>query len=598
MNSITNLNPPAKLMRCAAVFVGAVIASSAPAFAATQAMYPNVAGSYDGFETYTMDVTDNYLGHKVFSGSGGGTIVLSQSGNRITYKAIDPLSGKPVITRTGTLTGNDVSISGPAAVAPSGIALTKNVFTGTGTVEDGRIVIRGTATIVARRGSQVETILVTSTATLTGDVTPANVGRIQASAWPSNGGSIAGVAGNGVYPAGTAISLTANRAPGYYLIGWTEGDTVISTDPKLSLTVEGSRSLRANFGAVGAASFAGLFQSGPDSSIRTVGYLGATLTSTSAFSGTLRVLGGSHSLSGAFDAGWNYQRSIARAGRASLIVSLHLDPATRTLTGTIKTADEAFSAAVFLVPAPAYSRLSPTPHAGLFNVLLPPEAGTANPVTPQGTGYLSLKISNTGAVTAAGKLADGTAVSLSSQIGDGLAIPLHKFLYAKSADLYGGLYGTLSLHGNGGADDACDGELRAEKPAQTGSGFYTGGFEVAFAAEGERYSPPAAGTPVLNATAVVLSDGGIDLLQPITQAITVSPANAVTALPPNTAKIRLSITPGTGAFSGTFVHPVSLKSTVFSGLICRGPNMARGAGFFQAPNAGGSGISGNVVLSP
>ena len=68
--------------------------------------------------------------------------------------------------------------------------------------------------------------------------------RIDLSAEPVNAGT---VTGNGVYPAGAAVSVIASANPGYVFVNWTENGAVISTSPAYSFLSTVSRTLAANF---------------------------------------------------------------------------------------------------------------------------------------------------------------------------------------------------------------------------------------------------------------------------------------------------------------------------------------------------------------
>jgi hypothetical protein len=63
-------------------------------------------------------------------------------------------------------------------------------------------------------------------------------------------GSISGTA-NGLYPDGTAISVTAHPAAGYELIQWASGETVLATTPELTLTLTQDTVVTAYFGKPG-----------------------------------------------------------------------------------------------------------------------------------------------------------------------------------------------------------------------------------------------------------------------------------------------------------------------------------------------------------
>jgi len=67
---------------------------------------------------------------------------------------------------------------------------------------------------------------------------------ISASAMPAEGGTISGA---GVHTYGTTAELIANPATGYDFINWTEEGVEVSTNTTYSFTVDGARTLVANF---------------------------------------------------------------------------------------------------------------------------------------------------------------------------------------------------------------------------------------------------------------------------------------------------------------------------------------------------------------
>lgn len=75
---------------------------------------------------------------------------------------------------------------------------------------------------------------------------PATAYTIAVSANPTEGGT---VTGSGSYYGGTDCTVTAIANEGYNFINWKENDVVVSTDANYTFTVEGDRTLMANFAA-------------------------------------------------------------------------------------------------------------------------------------------------------------------------------------------------------------------------------------------------------------------------------------------------------------------------------------------------------------
>ncbi len=66
----------------------------------------------------------------------------------------------------------------------------------------------------------------------------------------ANGGTVTG-GGTGAYPTGKTLALRALPTDGYVFTGWVENNEIVSTDERLSLTLSGSRNLRAEFVLIG-----------------------------------------------------------------------------------------------------------------------------------------------------------------------------------------------------------------------------------------------------------------------------------------------------------------------------------------------------------
>lgn len=74
-----------------------------------------------------------------------------------------------------------------------------------------------------------------------------NTYTVTVSANPSNGGT---AAGGGTFTHGQSCTVTATANTGYTFTNWTENGSVVSSDANYTFTVEGNRSLVANFTAI------------------------------------------------------------------------------------------------------------------------------------------------------------------------------------------------------------------------------------------------------------------------------------------------------------------------------------------------------------
>ena len=173
-------------------------------------------------------------------------------------------------TKNGTVVSNDASYSFTVTEAAAYVAnFTLNSYAVTvaadptegGTVSGAGNFNHGTSTTLTATPATgyafvnwtKNDAVVSTTATYTFNVTEAgayvahfsqNTYAISAVVTPEGSGS---VTGTGNYTHGATATLTATANEGYSFTNWTDGSTVVSTDATYSFTVEGARSLKANF---------------------------------------------------------------------------------------------------------------------------------------------------------------------------------------------------------------------------------------------------------------------------------------------------------------------------------------------------------------
>lgn len=204
---------------------------------------------------------------------------------------------------------------------------------------------------------------------------------------------------------------------------------------------------------------------------------------------------------------------------------------------------------------------SPAPSLGRFNLSIAPGNGSTS---PSGYGYLSLSVADTGAVTVAGKTADGFSFTSSPALGAAGQVPVFIPLYdgAGSFSVLEVIDMTLGT--------IADTSANWNRPASFKDKQFTSGFSVAPAVQGERYVAPAANTRVLGLIAASPNAGaewiGDAVPVAMTQALDVSKTNAVTARGGNSA-FKAAITSTTGLISGSFTLPASKVATPWSALI-------------------------------
>jgi len=245
-----------------------------------------------------------------------------------------------------------------------------------------------------------------------------------------------------------------------------------------------------------------------------------------------------------------------------------------------------------------------TPTKGVYTLTFTSKAQTppiAPNLAPQGTGIATLTLSNTGSVSVAGWLADGTKYSAAAKLRFDRTLPLFSVLYKK----LGYFEGELTFDDLANSDVAGTDFLWL-RPGLPRAAFYPQGWPngLKIDAIGTKYAKPGsldfgqgAANPVSGNTALTF-DAGL-LNQPLVRLVSIDPlSGSVKLLPANGTGFKLSLAPATGLFSGTFVHTDGKLDTYRGVLLHKGTNQG-GTGFFlSTPVAawGASGESGSVTL--
>nr|MCR5659057.1 S8 family serine peptidase [Bacteroidales bacterium] len=112
------------------------------------------------------------------------------------------------------------------------------------------------------------TFTVTQDRTLTAKFLPANY-TITLNASPASGGTISG---DGTYPAGSVVTLTATAASGYYFNGWVENGILLTNATTYVFAANANRNLTAIFSTTMPQVFDGIVVTNPDGSKGVVFY--------------------------------------------------------------------------------------------------------------------------------------------------------------------------------------------------------------------------------------------------------------------------------------------------------------------------------------
>ncbi len=245
---------------------------------------------------------------------------------------------------------------------------------------------------------------------------------------------------------------------------------------------------------------------------------------------------------------------------------------------------------------------------GVYNIAFPsktqsPSMDSAN--YPQGDGYAALTLSKNGNITFTGYLADGSKYAGSTRLRADGSAPLYVQLYRKQGAMAGAV--TFSDLAN---TDVAGTNFLWLRPAQPRARVYPLGWPngVKVDASGTKYASPASldfGQGAVDLTngnsTITFADGG--LASSLDKVVSINPgpvaAGQVKLIPATNLTYKLSLSPGTGVFSGTVVLP-SGTETYRGILLNKGANKG-GFGYFlttPAASYGAVGLGGGVSITP
>jgi len=432
---------------------------------------------------------------------------------------------------------------------------------------------------------------------------------------------------------GTALTLTATPKTGYAFVRWTglpmtatvTGNVASFSMPTTSLnvTAEFATSSSVFAGAAGTGTgFFGLIrpETGTATSNATVGFLTGSLTATTGlFTGSILVDGVTQAISATFygdgspifTVSGTKQKSLSFGGR-TLTLSLNTgggnDEITATLTSGGNTSSGVAKRAIYTATNPvAAGLLNATATTGLATVVFPFKAQTpaVDATTyPQGDGYASIAITNAGAMTITGTLADNTTFSATTALVEGNEVPFFgQILTPGSTTVRGGSFsGTLKLDTVPADSDLTGTDLlwiRSTVTQQSGTTaavlatqIYTAGWPngILVDALGALYNRTLTVQTSLGLGALdaVNGNGKLQFADgKLTTGITKTNFNVngstVTKIPASDTSFTLTVTQTTGAFSGTIRPnwtPTATALPAFKGIILQKGANQGGFGFF------------------
>jgi len=387
--------------------------------------------------------------------------------------------------------------------------------------------------------------------------------------WEKNGVKIAGATTTNL----TLAALVSNSASSYKMIASNSYGSVTSAPGKLTVA--------ANPFTYLTGSYYGLFTELP-AQFPSSGYMTLTLGPLGTYTARILNAGGNYSFTGAFSITGQSQTAASRGtGVAPLIVNMNLDLTSNTeqILGTVSNAE--WSAGLQADRA-TFSETSLCPNAGKYTLVL--ESGDGS-LSPGGYSYLNASISDAGVVSFSGVMSDNTSVGLlTSGISKFGQWPLYVALYNELGSLSGWIDFT-----NGGS--VLPGNASWFRIGPYGK-LYPAGFTNYLTNAGSAFMPGTARVPVLSVTnfIVTLSGGGLGSNN-LSNSATLRGTGAFVTNSTGIPKLMLSVSPGTGVISGSFMDPSTRLTTPIKGVVLQ--QQTNAAGFFEGTNA-----TGKFVLTP
>ncbi|HEV7405802.1 MAG TPA: CAP domain-containing protein [Chthoniobacteraceae bacterium] len=395
------------------------------------------------------------------------------------------------------------------------------------------------------------------------------------------------IAGDGIISAGylgttdrelgKAYAISAVPKAGSLFAGWT--GSVESKAATLTFTMSDGFTLTANFipnpFLARAGGYSGLLSGHRD------GLANVTVAATGVFSGGLRYGANVYALKGKFASDGTATVTIPRIGLTPLTVSLQLDLA--TANGVSVSVDDAGRLSTAAATPGYRAAAGKFAGAGAYTVTVPAFT-TAG--APQGNGFGRMTVDTLGRARLTVGLVDGTTLLASGTFsGDGM-LSFYTPLYAN----LGAFTGSLTLEPRPLSD--LDGTVHWTKPLRPTVKIHPAAIDATGTLLGSFYTPPVAGVRVLHAAAapnngaLALDGGNLPSPGNVDQTVTIDAANHVTLANPALPGLRVLVSPTTGIFLASFVHPMTGKVAWARGVIFQRQNA--GLGYFLGADDSGT----------
>jgi cyclophilin family peptidyl-prolyl cis-trans isomerase len=382
------------------------------------------------------------------------------------------------------------------------------------------------------------------------------------------------------------------------------------------------------FPANAVGNWVGHYRADPEDPLNVGGRFNLTTTSAASYTGTLVFEGVTHKIKGnlvpKFDPSLSGEAAlnaatvegsviVPRKGKSTIRFDFLITPTTNLLGAAVGTYIAPATTPAFYLPGNGWRNLWSTgtgtaqAYAGGMNLHLSlPSAAVNDRAVPQGSGYATLRITNSGITSLTGRAADGTTISSSGLLGPSGQVLLFHSPYGSATQ--GNINGILTVASGGQrpVTGTADWVKRA-LPASSKERNYKAGFgPVTLTVAGALYTPPLGGNLVVNFPAATLPSsnarvtlsplrlnaGGTALEGSLSPLCHIGSTHLVTVPRPVLHLVDLRITPSTGAYVGTarIIDGTVTRETKFFGLFVPDVTLlgiGKGYGYFLAPQLPG-----------
>ncbi len=388
-------------------------------------------------------------------------------------------------------------------------------------------------------------------------------------------GSVRGATNGQQLVVGRAYQLTALPAADQVFSNWT--GSLPQSSPVLSFVMATNLQLTANFVpnpfAATRGSFNGLFYETNQVQPARAGFFSLTVSSKGAYSASLLTRGWKLKAKGLFDLTGRSTNQIVTPEGGTYAVSWTLaNDGSDQILGTVNGGSWS---AVLLGDRQVFHPLTnAATQAGRYTSLVPGDPNQPN--MPGGDSFGLVAVDTRGTARLSGYLADQTRLAVRASLSRAGQWPVYASLYGGQ----GALLGWVSFRNEEATD--LDGVLSWSRPAAPGTSHYSAGFVSESTLGGSRYTPPAAGQPLVDWTDPIIRFVGGDLTEAVTNRLTVT-GTALVSTDPRTLKLKVAAS--SGLFTGTIRRSEAAIPQAFRGVFVQKSGLA--GGFFLGTNTSG-----------